>query len=148
MKNNKNKHMSKTTPKAKENNTSTQINLQLSITREGQVRYRNPQIIIFDENSIPQIKLTSEVDKDHIQASLPFSITWKNEKLKGTFVATLTKNNEVEEWGIKWENRSPNFGVLEDYIYEEIEEKLLEIILKEYNAHQNQDSKPSETKTT
>lgn len=112
------------------------------------MQYRNPQIIIFDENSIPMVKITSEADKDRIRATLPFSITWKNKKLKGTFIATLTKNNEVEEWGIKWENKSPNFGVFEDYIYEELEEKLLEIILKEYDTRQNQNPELSETKTT
>lgn len=94
------------------------------------MRYRNPQIIIFDESCTPKVKITSEINKDHIQASLPFSITWKNKKLNGTFVATLTKNNEVEEWGIKWENRSPNFGELEDYIYEKLEEKLLKEVLQ------------------
>jgi hypothetical protein len=135
MKENKNKHIPKTTLKSKENNTSTKANLQFLITQKDQTHYEI--ITILKENNISKIKITSKkTNKNHTKISLPFSIKWKNKEFKGTFTVLLN-NNEIEECGIKWKSKSPNFGMLEDYIYEELEEKLTEIILKKYNTCQN-----------
>jgi hypothetical protein len=74
--------------------------------------------------------LTHDIEDISIQIFLPFSITWKNKKYNGTFFVSMSKNIGIEEYGIEWIDEKPNFGEFETEIYEEIEEKLLEEVLK------------------
>jgi hypothetical protein len=70
-----------------------------------------------------------------VQIFMPFTLIWKNKEYNGTFLVSMSKNIGVEEYGIEWSDEAPDFGELETEIYEEIEEKLLEEVLKQYNIH-------------
>jgi hypothetical protein len=83
------------------------------------------------KNHTPEI--TPEVGDGSVQIFLPFSITWKNQEHEGTFIVFLTENFWIDDYEIEWENESPDFGELEEQIYRELEEKLLEEVMKKYN---------------
>jgi hypothetical protein len=78
-------------------------------------------------------EITPEIEESSIQIFTTFKIKWENKEYHGTFTVTVSENIGIEEYGIEWEDESPNFGEFEDYIYEELEEKLLDKVLKKYN---------------
>jgi hypothetical protein len=85
-----------------------------------------------EKNYIPEIDL--EVGDGSIQISLPFVITWQNKEYDGNFTVYLTKKGRIDDYEIEWSNEIPNFGKLENYVYEELEKKLLKEALEWYNS--------------
>ena len=88
------------------------------------------------KNYTPEVMPKIEIEDSSAQIFLAFSIKWKNQEYYGTFIVFLTENlGRIDDYGIEWSDEAPDFGEFESYIYEEIEEKLLEEVLKQYNIH-------------
>jgi hypothetical protein len=83
-------------------------------------------------NHLPEI--TPEVGDGTIQISLPFAITWQNKEYEGNFTVYLNKKNKIDDYKIEWSDEIPNFSKLENYMYEELEKKLLKEALEWYNS--------------
>ena len=82
------------------------------------------------KNYIP--KVTPEIEDSSAQIFMSFKVKWSEQEYYGTFIVTLSENFWIEEYGIEWESDEPDFGEFESYIYEQLEEKLLEEVLKKY----------------
>jgi hypothetical protein len=79
-------------------------------------------------------EITPEVGDGSVQIFLPFSITWENQEYEGTFIVFLTENFWIDDYEIEWCSEDPDFGELENHMYEKLEEKLLEEVMEKYNV--------------
>jgi len=84
------------------------------------------------ENHTTESITKIEIQDSSAQIFLSFSIIW-NQEYQGTFTVSLSENIGIEDYGIEWLDETPNFGKFEDYIYKELEEKLLKEALKKCN---------------
>lgn len=80
-------------------------------------------------------KITPEIEGDSAQIFMAFTIKWNDQDYHGTFIATLSENLWIEDCEIEWSNdESPDFGEFEESVHIELEEKLLDEVLKKYNV--------------